>query len=677
MYINPKPLLTLSLAFGISIASFAQTDTTHTELDLGRLKIDKAFTQSITIKGTDLERMPFTNLAEAINVWSYGYYTNKNRLTYAIDGIIVNDVNAYSPYDIEEVTIVQNALAQVSGATGQGILVLIKTRKGGSKSTGITVAGQSYLVKGDNPTSIVGDGRKSETNFYHSYQVSAYQKGKRFQFGLSANYLRDVTPTYKDSYSKTQTPYNTDRFRINGWATAQLGTNHELTLRINATPQITDFQRDNAQNSFLSKFHAPQTLLAPSINLRSKLTSRLTNELSVAYGWQKGSYRQETISFSTPGTTPSTQVNEGHNRSQQVLVMDHISYRAALNKDWSVEPALNMSFRYLKQKLTATIANYNNGLPSQISTSTIQQEGRLYLLTPSVNLRYRNSFNLQGGLVANISKTYGQDVNKLLPFVSASIDVLQLASPANPTSLKLFGSFAETDHLGDVQHNFDNIGLSTTPFTGPFTGTLVVPGRMPENSFWNWQTGVRLSTFNNRLTANYTFEKRTYTAQLTVYTPMGYQSYFPDITASSHHFAIQANVLETSSLSWRTGINATSIKNKFDNEQLLYSSNSIVGDINSDKTAWTGGWTNRLSVHGFIAGLDLLYYVNKDQLPTIPGDSKVSALTVQNVYAGYTLTVGGARTFELYADCRNLAQHNTLKLGGNRKYYGLGAKVSL
>jgi len=59
--------------------SQAQHDSTR--LDVGGVVLKRAFTQNISIKGEDLEKMPFATLSEAINVWMYGSYTDASHIT--------------------------------------------------------------------------------------------------------------------------------------------------------------------------------------------------------------------------------------------------------------------------------------------------------------------------------------------------------------------------------------------------------------------------------------------------------------------------------------------------------------------------------------------------------------------------------------------------------------------
>src|SRR5687767_3978941 len=91
--------LVLALLFCTSY-SFLVAQTDADWLDLGRIKLKKEFTQTVTIKGKDLEQMPFSNLADAIGVWLYGLATNNETVVYVIDGNLITDVNVYSVYDI-------------------------------------------------------------------------------------------------------------------------------------------------------------------------------------------------------------------------------------------------------------------------------------------------------------------------------------------------------------------------------------------------------------------------------------------------------------------------------------------------------------------------------------------------------------------------------------------------
>ncbi len=96
-------MLAGAFSCGLSLTAFAQKDTSR--LDLGYLTLNKNFTQTITIRGEDLEKMPFTNLDDAVAAWVFGAYTVRGAIQYIVDGNPVSDPNAYSIYDIESVTL--------------------------------------------------------------------------------------------------------------------------------------------------------------------------------------------------------------------------------------------------------------------------------------------------------------------------------------------------------------------------------------------------------------------------------------------------------------------------------------------------------------------------------------------------------------------------------------------
>src|SRR3569833_3591794 len=163
-------------------SAFSQNDSTR--LDLGSSVLNRHFAQTVSIKGADLEKMPFASLSEAINVWLYGTYSsNPVYITYVVDGNITIDVNTYSVHDIEEVALVQNAMASSQVGNNQQQMVLITTRRGKGKQ-GMQAAAQTFLVHSPG----------AHTNLYHQYYVGAYKQMDKISVGLSANYLRDVVP---------------------------------------------------------------------------------------------------------------------------------------------------------------------------------------------------------------------------------------------------------------------------------------------------------------------------------------------------------------------------------------------------------------------------------------------------------------------------------------------------
>jgi hypothetical protein len=170
----------LTVVCGCAFNSIAQYDSSR--LDVGYLSFKKEFTQTITIKGSDLEKMPFSNLSDALSALLYGAYSQPGALQYVVDGNPVSDVNAYSVYDIDEVVLVQNAAALALTPGGLQEMVLIRTRRGKGKS-GVTGAAQTGLVNAS------GNGVHTDTRIYHNYYVGAWHNMDNLQRERLNGYL--------------------------------------------------------------------------------------------------------------------------------------------------------------------------------------------------------------------------------------------------------------------------------------------------------------------------------------------------------------------------------------------------------------------------------------------------------------------------------------------------------
>src|SRR5262249_49466754 len=147
-------------------------------------------------------------------------YTNNASVVYVIDGNIITDVNAYSIYDIEEVTLVQSAVAQTSGASPGQQMVLIKTRTRRDGKKGIVVTGQSSLVNLRNTDNTTGV--NSSNDSYNNYYISGYRNYKKGNIGASAEYQRDVDPSLNGDGLEFLTPANYNRLKLFGYANADL-----------------------------------------------------------------------------------------------------------------------------------------------------------------------------------------------------------------------------------------------------------------------------------------------------------------------------------------------------------------------------------------------------------------------------------------------------------------------
>ncbi|OQP44939.1 hypothetical protein A4D02_09130 [Niastella koreensis] len=620
--------------------------------------------------------MPFTNLTEAINSWLMGTLTTKNTVLYVVDGNLLNDINAYSVYDIEEVTLIQNAMAQVSGAIQQQQLVLVTTKRKTSHKAGICSAGQLFGT-GREAASGAHD-PKFSVNLYHQYYLSLYQNRQRLQYGISLNYLRDVYPQAKNDESAYNPPLHIDRFRVQAYLTTQLGNHNTMQLNIGYAPQrmaekvSTNDPREKTAYTYTNR----QPLFMPSLRLHSVILKNLNNDLSVAYVPGVGSTQESLQGFYLYGTD-SFKVRNNINskdRLQQLVIRDHLSYIKNLGA-WNLEPSLDIMYKKLKKKNETNSYSVNDNQsginPVQTSTSfTSYGPVKIYLLTPSLTLFYRNIFNVQAGWLQNLSHRYSDKMKRTFPFVSTSLDVLRTFVPAAKASVKLFASYATGGDFADIQDTLKDFVPVNQPVNAafPYYGTAY-------DSAWHMMTaGAVFHAWNNRLMINYSFERRHFNTAMELNLPPNYtRVYMPECRSYTHRLGVQVKIIETLQAQWLSGINATHMKNE------IYAPFLIPGAA-VKTTAWSGGWVNRLRYKAILLGCDILYYPDAMLMSRTSSNitmNKTNAWLLQNLYGGYQWQRGKLKGLEVYAATRNLAQSDKYDLSDGRRYYGIGFKMCL
>lgn len=649
-------------------------------IDLGRIKIRKDLAQTITIKARDLEHMPFDNLADALAPWLQGALTSPATLVYVIDGNIMNDVNAYSIHDIDEITVVQNALARVNGAQRLQQLVLVKTKRY-SASSRISVSGQSFLVK-NKFDGYPGD-IKSESNFYHQYTVTAWKAIGETRMGLNASFLRDVMPAQKSDIMKTNAPHHVNRYRFFGWFDASLGEGHSVAVRLNFVPQSTGYDyRSNFENSGYN-YQLRQTLFNPSIKLSNRLLNGLTNEINISYLSARVPTDSRFYSNSQQGDLFESK-GEGLNKFNNFLIRENLAWQKDFGK-WQVMPALNFTFRSVKDFTRGSFADYTNGQPSNLSTFAITRKLEAYVLSPSASIAYSNSFYMIGGISTDLGDETGPAGEGIFPFASLTFDVLRIKNADNPSSLKLFGSFSKGADFGDL--NFNQADLITQPqsipgysLTGVF-GPVLFTSPYPENPQLNGiQAGLMYSSPNNRVQINYNYDNREYLEQVlrpVVVPPngMAWAYTWINYAYAGHRLGLTTRIIDRPDFSWSLGFNATTFSIKYKDPQVTPLPNNEIFN-NNDKTLWTGGFTNRLFYKKFIFGLDLLYLLNEERYSNSAVPKNFNNWRINNVYAGYHLQVKG-RQLEVYISSRNCLQNKNSFFIDDRQFYGAGFKIAL
>ncbi|MFC0515806.1 hypothetical protein ACFFGT_16410 [Mucilaginibacter angelicae] len=708
MYSRLTYLIALAVCLSFSKA-YSQTDTSH--YDLGRVRVNKNLTQSITIKGADLQRQPFSNISDALNVWFYGIYTNSGYAVYVVDGNIINDVNAYNINDIEEVTLVQNAAAQVSGALAQQQMVLIKTKRNRPGKSGIEAAGQTNLVSERNDTDVKKT--KNPTNVYHQYYLSGYTNTDIVNAGISATYLRDVSPFSTTQQINIKTPLNFDRFKFNGYADVKLGANNTLSATATYVPQDTHFNYDNAnlynssdptyQSQASIAEHTIQNLFNGGIRLNSQLIKGLKNSLSAAYNHYNYTENDNYVATGSVGQGNFQRVNNSSNnidRKNVLLLRDNLSYQKIIG-NFNIEPSVDFTYRYTRDSLAnhATSTTYygpdllNIDQPSNnsASASSTYYKRKDYLLTPSLSLAFKNSINVQGGFVAvldskkNLPAANNTDFKRIFPYASASVNVSSLAG-INAVGIKLYGSYSKQNLLlqTDGEHlnglTFGN--ASNSPFGAGYAYLINYYPSTYYNTLKAFNIYVAGADINLSalVSVNYNFERGGLVVPVLYYVPDGPNGSittlgYADSKYTRNRIGINFNIINKASTRFITGLNTTNIKQR---------TNIGTGDIALGDNVWTGGWVNRLEIEHIFAGLDVLYKMGSGDYAnpyatynSTTTDQSKHSFALQNIYFGYNIKTTQFKNLEVFANGRNIWQNKTSNITDNRRFYGLGFKLGL
>jgi hypothetical protein len=703
-------LTALALACCFTAPAFAQSEFSRAQsdsarLDVGYLHLKRDFTQNITVKGSDLERMPFTNLSDAIAAWFYGAYTQPVTLQYVVDGNPVSDVNAYNIHDIEEVVLVQNAAALVNTANGQQELVIVRTRRGQGKR-GFTADAQTGLVNDK------AYGQVSELRLYHNYYVNAWQNLDKVSFGLSGNYTRDVYPNYTGGPEVT--PDNLQRWRLNGYFTWRPNSHNQVEIMLNYTPERMAFLDEDKNLAHVYAFagNTTQHFVLPRLLWHSDLSSKhsdlapkWTNDLQATYihSTARASNYNTAVGETPTDTLEQTNYSEsGLGKAHHLWLRDHMEYRITAGH-WQIGPAINATYENYDEQTTAqsqeNIATYSGNTLGPASTAYVYTDfyrlkESMVVLTPALDISYKRAFDIQGGVLVDAGHQKGSGGRDAFPFASVSLDLFRFADEHASSGLKVFGSYAQ--RTTPSPQGYSLLDLKTGTFSGGIdyqagtayqeTLTGQVPVVIAPNNvtpvYWAWQTGISYTGWKDRLTIQYNFERRNFLELNTTNAPA--LILYPELFSTLQHADIRVKIFDAEGWRWLTGLNATILSNK------LHSGGSLqqavgykqdIGDDSPNPASWTGGWVNRVQVKRFTAGFDLLYHFGESvQSETYSGafdTVKVNSVITPNIYVGYSWHFPGAQTLECFVESRGLIQTSKIDLLDDRRYYTVGGKLSL
>lgn len=676
---------TLISAFCFStLTSKAQNDSTY--YDLGRVRIKKNFTQAITVKGADLEKFPTTNLSDALKVWFYGINTNNNTTIYVVDGNLVNDVNAYSIYDIEEASFIQNALVQLNGAYTNKQLVVITTIRQHDKKSGVVASAMANAIARSNDSDNTG----STTKLYHEYNLGGYTSTDKGRFGLTGNYQRDAQPSlYNKAYDlgRNVSDPSFHRIRLFGYAEQQLfaGTTAGVKLSYVNQQGKTDNLNSPLVGGVASAFESKQNYFNGEVYVTSNIYKGLKNHISFNYNRNRPTiYGYNAGQFSIQNSLDSI-------KNRTLLLKDNLSYSYTTG-GLEIEPMVNLTYRNANTDAVSKAVIYDSMIDPNTNILIVRSKGKSSQLTisPSLNLTYKDIFNLQGGYTRLLStKVEGSNEsntmtpanysykpkNKTLPFVTGSVNTSNLISGLKITGYASYSKSVITEDALVNLINFDNIYIDYDDiYLVNFSNNLATDANS-DKIYHSTVLGTKIDLLQNKLSLGYNYEKRKYDVFYQYYDGMdGYLTYNPMLNYTSQRIEATFKTANTGKFNWTSNLNASHIKMDISDQapSVLPSSATVYG-----KKMWTGGWANRFSMGNYFAGVDMLYLFSiADNYTYLNNVKHLKPLSLQNIYFGYSFKMETVKDLQVFVNARNLAHTPNSALTDERYYIGGGVKAS-
>jgi hypothetical protein len=383
--------------------------------------------------------------------------------------------------------------------------------------------------------------------------------------------------------------------------------------------------------------------------------------------------------------------------STHYWVRDRVGFSVTAGS-WRIEPSINASYEHVYEQTTngqvqATAPGNGVITNPEMATSVNEwsgeflEKGSLIEVTPVLDISYKRSLDVQGGMLWDAGHQPGIEGRRAFPFASLSLDLLRLANSNQPSGLKVFGSYAERTlsspqgyALSDLinGNNFVSGGSGPILYSYADNNGVIVPIKVIQ-PLWVWETGVGYTGWKDRLTIQYAFEQRNLLEPIDVSTPGGNNYGYATWQLSQQHMDVRVKVLEADGFHWLTGVNATILRDKSKTSTInnvSFVEKPAFGDIIPSPTSWTGGWVNRLQIKRFTAGLDLLYHFG-ESIPGQTGTVKRNSVITPNVYAGYNWHLSGVKTLEFFVESRGLIRNSSNDLLDYRRYYTVGGKMSI
>jgi hypothetical protein len=650
------PLLVTALGF-MQQQAVAQNDSAY--INLLRYRATKQSVQSFSITGEQLSRMPYSDLGQAIGVWTGPALATGNNTAFMVDGTLVNDVNIYSIQDVATVTFVQSGPGQIAGLTrAHQYLVLITTKRNTSGKWQWNASGATAFVNRLDSSAKAG--------LYHQYNLSVSNGTEKLAYGASAGYMHDVFPLGNYGGKEKQNPARQNRYRANAWLDGAIVPNHRFRLDAafitQRHPDKNSYGFDNGpvtDYDILNKDHA--------LNLKAAVNSSLGAGFSNHIG--ADFYDVNFHGYATQETFPTyTWIKKTDNHSRNWMAEDRFCFEKHFSGQY-LTASVDARYRHIDYSST-TFSMTTNANGTIFMAQQLRQENRAksLLITPTVAWGINGLLDVQAGAVYSALKS-DNGTKHFYPFATASADVLRIISQNTPVSLRLYGAVAAVTDFPELAWvKLANLSKQTDlldPGIFPLEGANINPYMVYDgSSATRFQGGACLGMLQNRVQIDYSYNKNDISSLQYIYSPgLGSSFLVKNVTPYVRQRAAVSVKTDIGRVNWVSVLSLNWVKSR---TEVAASNAGIPSYISVRNSFTTAGFANRVTYRNWFGAADVVAAVNK-----MYGTKNRNAATLQELHLGRKFR-SKAVAFELYAFTRTPFNNTTIPLADLRRYYGLG-----
>lgn len=452
-----------------TLTAKSQIDTT--QYNLWATQVSKEFSQHITVKGADLQKMAINNLGEYMKNRTILADGNNDTIYYFVNGFPHPAAHMINIHDIEELTILFNPVFSIDNRRPDKLTVLVKTNNAQEKIR-VTFNSQVNVLSLDDPNIYA---REKQKGLFQQHYLSVAGTNKKLMYGASFTYA----PT--DYNRKRYQDIDDNKTIFRAWGEYNFNQKNTLALSVtNSSGKSKGF--DSLQIVQQHRIKTNATFF--NLNYQGNFTKHLTNNFSAQY--TAFNAKANILTFQEviiPGYTRRNGfITSDTSKSRVLEIANHLQYDIKL-KDIRLQPGL--SVLYYDQQLnhddhitsstieyTPSYPNNPNIIAASAQAARFDVKTKYFNFIPNIMISLANRVFLQGGV--NIHSTTDFNHTRSNFFITSSVNLAKMLALEKSIDWRIFGTYGNNNvdelkrELAYRNTFFDS--LKTKSF---YTGTTV------------------------------------------------------------------------------------------------------------------------------------------------------------------------------------------------------------